>query len=942
MRSATSGATVGQLRDLFGAGATAGVDDGRLLARYADSGDNPAFAALVARHGPMVLATARAVLKHEHDVEDAFQATFLVLARKAGSIRGADALGGWLHRVAHRAAVEASLAARRRRDRERDLATIPPRPGLPAGPDFDVKAILHEEIDRLPESRRLPVVLRDLEGLTYEEAARRLRWTVPTLRSRLAKARHRLRARLTGRGVDAAALPLLAARAAVPEALARSATSAGAVALTRHLLRGMLMTQIKTAATLALAALALATAGLVALARVGRDETRPTPTPVATPRDAPPPSPKPGEMIEVRGRVVAPDGKPVAGATVTPGYHDKEIRPVPEATSGPDGAFLIRMAWSPRQAGQVDPGRFPWLVASAPGFGPGHAAGVLRPENVGPIPIRLVEEGPPIEGRIVDLEGRPVAGARVRSDNLYGPTGGDLGPWLARGTGRGGHGPFDGLKYLPWSRETRTDAAGRFRLGGIGRDRVARMVISGPTIATEDIYARNRPGPDITHPVHEVVSPRTITFHGARFDHAAAPTRPVRGVARDADTGRPIAGLVIQGAVFDPRSNVPDSEIEATTDAGGRYELAGLPGAAAYRIVLRSPRGARGLPYPNANLRAPAEAPGLGPVTFDFALKRGVVVRGRVTDRRTGRPVPGHVNAFLFPDNPHLGAFPGFAEGQLAYAYLDADGRYEIVAPPGRAIIACRSDMARYRTAVGSESIEGPRVRDRRTFATVPRECYDVNYHILAAVDLDPKAGSATVDLQVEPGRTLELNVLDPEGRPLAGTVSEGTAAMFPDDSTRQDSPTFEVRSLLPGQWRRVTVRHRGRKLAGSIFLRGDEAGPLTLKLQPWAELTGRVLDDEGKPRAGLRLGHASADGPDKVAEVGVLPGATSREGAAVGPDGRFHADGLVPGLRYGASALEGGEITVGDLFLGVTLAPGEARDLGDLKVTPLKPPVPR
>src|ERR1700759_180664 len=112
------GGTLRHLRDLFHDGTAVGLGDGQLLARYAASRDEAAFEALVARHGPMVLATCRAVLRHDHDVEDAFQATFLVLARKARSVRAGDALGGWLHRVAYRAAVQASADSRRWRRRE--------------------------------------------------------------------------------------------------------------------------------------------------------------------------------------------------------------------------------------------------------------------------------------------------------------------------------------------------------------------------------------------------------------------------------------------------------------------------------------------------------------------------------------------------------------------------------------------------------------------------------------------------------------------------------------------------------------------------------------------------------------------------------------------------------------------------------------------------------
>ena len=138
-----SGTTLRHLHDLFSGGTAVGLTDGQLLARYTASNDGPAFAALVARHGPMVAATCRAVLRHEHDVEDAFQATFLVLARKAGSVRAGDALGGWLHRVAYRVAVQANIEVKRRRRRESD---VPPME-IPAAArpvlDLDLCSIVH-------------------------------------------------------------------------------------------------------------------------------------------------------------------------------------------------------------------------------------------------------------------------------------------------------------------------------------------------------------------------------------------------------------------------------------------------------------------------------------------------------------------------------------------------------------------------------------------------------------------------------------------------------------------------------------------------------------------------------------------------------------------------------------------------------------------------------
>ena len=163
--------------------------------------DETAFAALVSRHGPMVLGVCRRALRDEHDVEDAFQATFLVLVRRAGSIRDGERVGHWLHGVAHRVAVRARANAARRRLREQTGIKIDP--ALDQSPPLDdVPAILDDELVRLPDSLRAPTVLCYLEGLTHDEAAQRLGWPVGTVRSRMSRARELLQRRLTRRGVS--------------------------------------------------------------------------------------------------------------------------------------------------------------------------------------------------------------------------------------------------------------------------------------------------------------------------------------------------------------------------------------------------------------------------------------------------------------------------------------------------------------------------------------------------------------------------------------------------------------------------------------------------------------------------------------------------------------------------------------------------------------------
>jgi RNA polymerase sigma factor (sigma-70 family) len=202
------------------------------LERFIARREEAAFATLLQQHGPMVLAVCRRILHSDHDAEDAFQATFLVLARRAAAIGKRQALASWLHGVALRTALKRRAALARRRKHERQAT-----PMAHAEPDGDVvwtdlRRVLDEEVDRLPEKYRTPVVLCYLEGRTYEEAARRLGCALGTLSTRLTRARGLLRQSLARRGVGLTAgglgvlLTSHAAPAAVPPLLAAQALQA--------------------------------------------------------------------------------------------------------------------------------------------------------------------------------------------------------------------------------------------------------------------------------------------------------------------------------------------------------------------------------------------------------------------------------------------------------------------------------------------------------------------------------------------------------------------------------------------------------------------------------------------------------------------------------------------------------------------------------------------
>ena len=224
----------GQLRTLFSDGALGRLSDAELLERFADregEGAEAAFAALVGRHGPRVLGACLRVLGDPHEAEDAFQATFLVLARKAGAIGRREQLAGWLHGVALRTALKARAHSARRRRRERDAA--PTIEATLAAEDRDeLRGVLDEEIARLPEKYRDPVVLCHLEGVSRSEASRRLCCPENTLNVRLLRARGRLREGLTRRGFAPSAALLAAglwpdsASAALPSGLAETTARA--------------------------------------------------------------------------------------------------------------------------------------------------------------------------------------------------------------------------------------------------------------------------------------------------------------------------------------------------------------------------------------------------------------------------------------------------------------------------------------------------------------------------------------------------------------------------------------------------------------------------------------------------------------------------------------------------------------------------------------------
>jgi RNA polymerase sigma factor (sigma-70 family) len=925
--------------------------DRQLLDAYAAANDQSAFAALVRRHGPMVLGVCRRLLRDAHDAEDAFQATFLVLARGVHGIRKGDSLSSWLHGVCYRVAMRAKRDAARRRKHEGRAQTRTEVPAWETG-WRELQTVLDEEIEQLPLVYRAVFVLCCLDGLSKAEAARRLGVNENTVSSRLARARKQLRERLGRRGISlSAVLAALAVsgrgRAAVPATLARSTMeaaarlgagtpvtgpSARAFSLAEGVTRTMLPKKWKLATALLLALCALGTGLAVAASFQFAEEQRQV-------GNLPPQTPtKPIEgSAAYGGRVLDPDGKPVAGAKLYALYYTPKVLPIPQrGTSDKDGNF--RFTVEKKEFDRSISAR-PWnettVVAVADGYGLGIP--VFEPGkrfSFTEQTLRLTRDDRPISGRIIDLEGKPVAGATVTVHSFFQPMKRDLTAWLAQLKERQEGYPainehLFGLGGLWMGRDVGrifppalTDAEGRFRIKGVGRERLVGLRIEGPTLVSTQLWAMTRPCDTL-----KAASWRrgqgdpAMTFVGTNFRHIVPPGRPIVGVVRDKDTGKPIPGAVVQSYIFG-KSNSVETHLRTVADKDGRYRLPGMPKGEGNQIRVGPPDGQ---PYLMALASVP-EILGLNPVTVDVKLKRGIWITGKVTDKVTGKPVPALIEYAVFQDNSFRQEAPGLTFEDRIDTRPE-DGTFRFVGLPGHSVVGAQAWRGQYLRGVGFNRFKDLAFGGLGGFHT--------------AVEINPAkdAETARCDLLLDPGRTLTVTVLAPDGKSLTGVQAYGLQG--PGDWGHEPGKTaeFTVAAMRSDESRLLQFSHAEKKLAGSRVVRGDEKGPLTLKLSLAGVVTGRFVTPDGKALADLELFSIIAepladprDPPKLDLTAGAFP-----SGLRTDKEGKFRIEGIVPGLKY-RIALSKGMYTLrpeGAVGTGVTVKAGETKDLGEVKIKP-------
>jgi RNA polymerase sigma factor (sigma-70 family) len=810
----------------------------------------------------LVHGVCRRVLRQEQDAEDAFQATFLVLARKAGEAGRQGSVAGWLHRVAYHAALKARARAASRQEYERQT---PPRQAADlleevTGREFLL--VLDEELQQLSEDCRAPLVLCYLQGHTCDGAARQLGWSVRTFKRRLERGRRSLRARLVRRGITLPAALLAlgltrGTRAAVPPSLTAGAVQAAldggqaAVgALADAVLRGMSAGRLRgAAALLMLGTLVFGTGALAHQAQARRSEAaEPAPPPAAAappvPAPAAPPPAKDGEGAKksvVAGRVTDADGKPVAGARVaayaTLRFGDLSVQyqaqSLGEVKADAEGRFSIPLP-------DLVAGRFDYfeVLAGARGYGPGWSR--TPAALASKVELRLPPEEA-VVGRLIDLQGRPLGKAQLRPRRVVGPARplapnapktpapkeGDEGAMMARhnlALERRSR-SFEFWKDAPikdvslWPQPVTTDAEGRFRVAGFGRGQEVDLVVEDDRVATQEII---------------------VAAGGKERNFSLVPPHHVSGRVVAADTDRPVAGASVLVTSFHDHLGYG---IDVRTDADGRYSANAYPGKS-YSVTVYPPRGA---PYLVGSRQADWPK-GAVKQEADFKLPRGAVVRGKVVEAGTGKAIVSAAVALLpqSKNNPDLPR--GIETGPYQRAWTGPDGTFEIVFPPGRGHLTVTGPSADYvyRTVSEGELQAGKPGGPPHHF------------HAVLPLELRARGEATEVKIELRRAVTLKGRLVGPDGKPVRDAVVFVPSELLPERPERFLSFTV---GIPPGTRVTAVATHDG-----TFALPNCDP-----------EKTYRVFILSGQPAGGMRFApFIDAAGPARVDAESVVNGLIS------------------------------------------------------------------
>jgi RNA polymerase sigma factor (sigma-70 family) len=905
------------LRATARGGVHEGVADGDLLARYAEGSDDDAFDTLVRRHTRMVLGVARRVLGGGPDAEDVCQATFLLLARKASGGVRRESVAGWLYATARLTALNARRARQRRQRVEARAAGRKAEPSDPLDriSGAELVTALDQELARLPDRYRGPLVLCCLEGLSRDEAARRLGVAPGTLKVQLERGRERLRAALARRGIELGAALLVVTTA--------SATCSAGLQLTRAIRAAAGGRASRDAAALALGISAMTkktllligflAAGLLGAAGVwagGKpapaDDARAESQPKPAGTRPPPERQAKDEIVTFRGRVLTHARKPASAARMF--LIDNYGLLSELGATDADGRFAVGVARPATKHGKLI-----WLAARLSGFG----TDFVELNEVAPgaeIELRLPADRP-IRGRVIDTQGQPVAGAKIRLGDLsvYGEE--SIEPFLKELLKRPNFRSPGASKTRCMFGGTRdlltaaTDKEGRFEFLGAGDERLVDLRVSGPGIASTSVEVVTRPGFD-PRPYNEATLALRPKGTGEQLSWSYNPLlvgpeptviveseKPIRGTVTEAATGKPRAGVRVR---MDQDNGTQRSVVEATTDRDGHYEFRGAAKAPRYTLAVDADAAAG---FFGRSVTVP-DSTGYEPIEVAIPTARGVIVTGRVTDRSTGEPLPGRVRVGPLADNSNVDR-PEYA------AFVDrkgvetaADGTFRLVSIPGPVLVMIAPEYSRlpgglveglrYRSPVPDPRFpDFFRVSDGTLFYRGVRGYPVVEGNFCQVVDARP---GAVVDAALELASVIRVSLRDEAGRPVAGTHVAGlTAARFTAGLPCETADVRVYGVAEGGRPRAVAFFDTRSRLTATVTLRGDERQPVVVTLRPPGVLRGRLLKPDGSPAEGVTV---SAEYPDNLTVI--FKEAQQADGCVLtDKDGVFRFDAMLPGTTF-------------------------------------------
>jgi Carboxypeptidase regulatory-like domain len=642
----------------------------------------------------------------------------------------------------------------------------------------------------------------------------------------------------------------------------------------------------------------------------------------------------------VTGKVVDQDDKPVSGAEIV--HFPIDGNPTIAGKSDAKGAFSVTVSLK-------SPGA--WLFARSPGFG----SNFLMPAVNTPaeVTFKLVKDAP-IRARVIDTQGKPVVGASVVVSAMAGTNEESLdrflAGWLKRDPSQQEIDAKGSVSWdismsrkLPDGREVfgaTTDQDGRFAIANIGSERIVTFNVRGAGIANAQILVIARTGFQAAA-YNQSAQTRLrednggLGYHPMFFppaaDIVAESEKPIRGIVKESDTGKPVAGAAVR---LKQGFRTREPEPSAVTDANGQYEIRGAKKADSYELYVNRnmDRGLLGRTVKFGDNAA------LEPINGDISMARGIILTGRVLDTTTGKPVPGFACIGVLADNEFVKK-PEFSSPDCYdFANTNKEGEFRTIVPPGPILLMggphpdgnSRDVYFKYQQL--RPDPDYPQYFDMQlTGFRSPGGVTTIMQGMYCKVlKLKPDQKEVSADVLLKQASTFRVKIQDKDGKPLSGAMAAGNTArdwMYPEICKGDTCIVYDLENAKP---RLLAFHVPGADLVGTLTLKGDEKEPIAVRLGPTARAKGKVVNQSGQPIANLRL---QVSYFDRVAdEIDRSRGGTRHATIDTDANGKFEVAEMIPGMKFlfygrrGGKYLEPPKRTREAAF---TAKAGEIADLG-------------